>query len=142
MPTRRDVLRLVPAVTFLAAARAAEGPAYGRIDTHVHIHRDAPALVVSLRETNWRGLDIVVCSTSGDEPLDLEEKLRTTLKVRGESRGTLAWASTFDARRFEGPGFAKRTIDRLGRSFDDGAIGVKIWKNIGMAIKAKSGAYL
>src|SRR5438067_1207488 len=31
MPTRRDVLRLVPAAAFLWAARAAEGPAYGRI---------------------------------------------------------------------------------------------------------------
>ena len=40
------------------------------------------------------------------------------------------------------PDFAERTIERLRRSFDDGAIGVKIWKNIGMAIKAKSGAYL
>ena len=54
----------------------------------------------------------------------------------------MAWASTFDARGFERPDFTERTIARVRRAFDDGAIGVKIWKNIGMSIKAKSGAYL
>ena len=119
-----------------------ETPAFGRIDTHIHIHRDAPSLVSSLKEANWRGLDIVVCPASGDEPFDLEEKLRATLKVERDSDGIIAWASTFDARGFEEPNFTERTIARLRRSFDDGAIGVKIWKNIGMSIKTKSGAYL
>ena len=72
----------------------------------------------------------------------LEEKLRATAAVARDSGGTLAWASTFDARGFEEPGFAGRTADRLRRTFDEGAVGVKIWKNIGMAIRAKSGAYL
>jgi len=126
----------------LASARADEAPTFERIDTHIHIHRDAPPLLSALKAANWRGLDIVVCPASRDEPFDLEEKLRATLKVHRDSGGTLAWASTFDARGFEEPNFAERTIARLRRSFEDGAIGVKIWKNIGMSIKAKSGAYL
>ena len=72
----------------------------------------------------------------------MREKLRATLKVQRDSSGTLAWASTFDARGFESPGFTDRTIHRLRQSFDDGAIAVKIWKNIGMSIKSKSGEYL
>jgi len=142
MMTRRDVFRMIPASALLAKASAAEPTPYGRIDTHIHIHRDAPALLGALKASNWRGLDIVVCPASGDESFDLEEKLRATLKVHRDSGGTVAWASTFDARGFESPGFADRTIDRLRRSFDDGAIAVKVWKNIGMAIKSKSGAYL
>jgi predicted TIM-barrel fold metal-dependent hydrolase len=78
----------------------------------------------------------------GDEPFDLEAKLASTLQGVRASDGRLAWASTFDARGFEAPDFAERTVARLRRSFDDGAIGVKVWKNIGMAIRAKSGAYL
>jgi predicted TIM-barrel fold metal-dependent hydrolase len=142
MWNRRDFLRLTPAPALLAAARAAEGTDFTRIDTHMHIHRDAPALLSAIEKSAWRGLDIVVCPAAGDEPFDLEEKLRATAKVARDSGGTLAWASTFDARGFERPDFAERTIERLRRSFDDGAIGVKIWKNIGMAIKAKSGAHL
>ena len=144
MLTRREVLGLIPAAALAGAARVkgAEAPGFERIDTHIHIHRDAPALSTRIKASNWRGLDIVVCPASGDESFDLEEKLRATLKVHRDSGGTLAWASTFDARGFESPDFAERTIARLRRSFDDGAVGVKIWKNIGMSIKSKSGAYL
>src|SRR3954451_16503106 len=142
MWTRRDVLRLTAAPALLAAARAAEGPDFQRVDTHVHIDRDAPALLSALKESGWRGLGRVVCPAVADEPFDLEEKLRATLKVARDSGGTLAWASTFDARGFERPDFADRSIERLRRSFDDGAVAVKIWKTVGMGIRAKSGAYL
>jgi predicted TIM-barrel fold metal-dependent hydrolase len=123
-------------------AAAAESAAFGRIDTHLHIQHDAPALLDALKAADWRGLNIAVCRTVGDEPSGLDEMLRATLKAHRDSGGTLAWASTFDARGFEAPEFADRTIADLRRSFDDGATAVKIWKNIGMAIKAKSGAYL
>jgi hypothetical protein len=142
MLTRRDILRLIPTAALVGSARAAEEPDFWRIDTHVHIHRDAPAISTALKESKWRGLDIVVCPASSDETFDLDAKLRDTLKVQRDSGGVLAWASTFDARGFESPGFTDRTISRLQQSFKDGAIGVKIWKNIGMAIKSKSGAYL
>lgn len=142
MLTRRDVLRLAPSPFLIRAARAAEGLAFERIDTHTHIHREAPPLYASLKESGWSGLELVVCPTEKDEPYDLESKLASTLAGVRASGGRLAWASTFDARGFEAPEFAERTIARLRRSFDDGAIGVKIWKNIGMAIRGKSGAYL
>jgi predicted TIM-barrel fold metal-dependent hydrolase len=142
MLTRRDILRLIPVHALLTTARAAQGSDFERIDTHVHIHRDARLLLSALKESKWRGLDIVVCPASGDEPFDLEEKIRATLRVQRDSNGALAWASTFDARGFESPGFTERTINRLHRSFEEQAVGVKIWKNIGMAIKSKAGAYL
>jgi len=142
MLTRRDVLRWVPGAALVAAARAAEGPDFARIDTHIHIWRDAPALVSGLKTLNWHGLSIVVSGASGDEPSDLEERLRSTPKVHRDSQGMVAWASAFDARGFESAEFTGRTIAGLRQTFDDGAVGVKIWKNIGMAIKAKSGAFL
>jgi predicted TIM-barrel fold metal-dependent hydrolase len=142
MKTRREVLRLIPPAILAGSACARANPEFTRIDTHVHIHRDAPALLSAIKEANWRGLDIVVCPASGTEIFDLEEKLRATAKVSRDSVGALAWASTFDARGFEDPEFPERTIARLRQSFADGAIAVKIWKNIGMSIKGKSGAYL
>jgi hypothetical protein len=142
MPTRRDVLRLAAAPLLTRAAQAAEAPDLGRIDTHIHIHRAARPLYEGLTESGWSGLDIVVCPAVKHEPYDLESKLASTLEGVRASGGRLAWASTFDARGFEERDFADRTIARLRRSFDDGAIGVKIWKNIGMAIRGRSGAYL
>ncbi|GAC1474233.1 MAG: hypothetical protein NVSMB9_24210 [Isosphaeraceae bacterium] len=141
--TRREVLRLIPATACAAVAHAAESRDFEAIDSHIHIHRDAPPILTSLKESRWRALDIVVSPASADdEPSDLEEKLRATPKVQRASQGTLAWASTFDARPYESPGFADRTIAFLQETFHDGAIGVKIWKNIGMSIRSRSGAYL
>jgi len=142
MLTRRDVLRLAPTPFLGRLARAAEGPDFERIDAHVHIHREAPALFDEFKRSKWSGLDIVVCPTVGDEPIDLEASLRSTLEAARGSGGRLAWAATFDARGSEAPDFAGRTVARLRQAFDDGAIGVKIWKNIGMAIRVKSGAFL
>jgi predicted TIM-barrel fold metal-dependent hydrolase len=144
MPTRRDVLRSIPAAALFASgcAQADEVPGFERIDTHIHIWREAPALLSALKAARWRGLDIVVSHASGDEPQNLEDQLEIARKVHHDSGGAVAWASAFDARSFESPDFADRTIARLRRTFDDGAVGVKIWKNIGMSIKAKSGAFL
>ncbi len=144
MLTRRDLLRMIPASAALPRRpRRGGAPVFERIDTHIHIHRDAPTLVASLKKGNWRALDIVVCGAVGDEAFDLEEKLAATHKVQHESLGTLAWASTFDARGSEGRAFRRsRAIAGLKQTFDDGAIAVKIWKTIGMAIKSRAGAYL
>ena len=54
----------------------------------------------------------------------------------------MAWAAAFDARDWEKPDFGLRTVAALKKHFENGAVGVKIWKSIGMAIRSKSGAYL
>jgi hypothetical protein len=141
--SRRDLLRLVPAAALAGSIRAAEAPDFERIDTHIHIFRETPAMWTSLRAANWRGLNIVVSNAStADETQDLDERLLMARTIYRESRGILAWASAIDARGFEGPGFSERAIASVRQTFADGALGVKIWKNIGMSIKAKSGAFL
>jgi hypothetical protein len=69
--------------------------------------------------------------------------LDKTARVHRESRGRLPWVAAFDARGWESPGFAERNIAMLNRAFQQDALGVKIWKNLGMAIKSKkTGEYL
>ena len=131
---------------FLAAAtvirlRAAE-PAFERIDTHTHIHRNSPALLAAMERAGWKALSICDSREIGDEPSKLAEMIRGTVDATRESKGRLAWVATFDARGFESRDFAGRAIDGLRQCFDQGAAGVKIWKNIGMAIRSKSGDYL
>ena len=65
-----------------------------------------------------------------------------TARFLRESKGRWAWATTFDARDFEKRGFAEQTIAGLQQGFKEEAIAVKIWKNIGMGIRGKSGEYL
>lgn len=139
--TRRQLLACIPAAAGLRRLRAAE-TSIERIDTHTHIHRIVPELFATLEKDHWRCLSICVSRAIGDQPSDLDEMIRGTAEVHRATKGRIAWASAFDARRFEDRDFAPRTIAGLRQAFEQGAIGVKIWKNIGMGIRGKSGAYL
>jgi predicted TIM-barrel fold metal-dependent hydrolase len=135
--TRRELLALIPAY----AATAAE-PSFDRIDCHMHLNRAAPVFVKSMEQARWRALSICVSRAVGDQPNDVDEQLSGTAELHRASNGRIAWAASFDPRSFESPDFAARTITGLQQHFNNGAIAVKIWKSIGMAIRAKSGQYL
>ena len=137
--TRRELLA---AGAILGVRGAAAAAPFGRIDTHFHIHRSLPAVVESLRQGDWRCLSICDSRETGDTPSILPEMIAGTIKAHRESEGRLAWATTFDPRGFEVPDFAERVIAGIGQHFNQGAIAVKFWKNIGMSVRAKSGAYV
>ena len=139
--TRRELLASLTAAASLKAYQAPAAP-FERIDTHTHIHRNAPALFAALEKERWRCLSICVSTAIGGEPSDLEEMIRGSIEVYRKTRGRVAWATTFDARGFENRDFASRAIAGIHQSFAQGAIAVKIWKNVGMGIRSKSGQYL
>src|SRR3954465_10955310 len=139
--TRRELLNLFPALTAVQLGRAAEAP-FERIDTHNHIHRSAPALIAAMEKSGWRGLSICDSREVGDQVSALPEMIAGTAEFHRESHGRWAWATTFDARDFEKPGFADRAIAGLQQGFAQEAIAVKVWKNVGMGIRGKSGEYL
>jgi len=139
--TRRELLAYLPAVTSLRGGQSAAVP-FERIDTHTHIHRNAPVLFDALEKRQWRCLSICVSRAIGDEQSDLEEMIRGSAEAHRVTRGRVAWATAFDARGFETREFADHAIAGVRRSFDQGAIAVKVWKNIGMGIRSKSGEYL
>jgi predicted TIM-barrel fold metal-dependent hydrolase len=137
--TRRELLALVPAAA--AQVKAAE-VGFERIDSHLHVHRPVPAFTAGMQKAGWRAVSLCVSRAIGDESSILPEMLEGTARAARESGGRLAWAAAIDPRGFEQPDFVSRTIAELDRWFKEGAIAVKVWKNIGMSIRAKSGAYL
>jgi predicted TIM-barrel fold metal-dependent hydrolase len=139
--TRRDLLRAALPVAVALRSRAAE-PAFERVDAHLHIRRVAPALLAAIEQAQWRCVSISVSSAITDDPVNIEDVLRNDAEAVRASKGRVAWASTFDARHFDSPGFAGRAIASLQESFKQGAIAVKIWKNVGMGIQSKSGEWV
>jgi predicted TIM-barrel fold metal-dependent hydrolase len=136
--TRRQLLALVP-----AAWSAADTPAaFERIDTHVHVNRLSLPMINGLQTSQWRVLSICVSRATGQDPSDLEAQLRGTAELHRESRGCVAWAGSFDARSWQEADFSARTVGALEKQFRDGAIAVKIWKNVGMSIRKADGRYL
>src|ERR1044071_2880949 len=135
--TRRELLALLPAAAAVRVGKAQAG--FERIDTHNHIHRSAPALIAAMEKTGWRGLSICDSREVGDQVSVLPEMIKGTAQFHRESQGRWAWATTFDARDFEKAGFADRVIAEMKQHFAQEAVAVKVWKNVGMGIRAKSG---
>ena len=116
------------------------------IDAHVHYagdHADALALLDGL---DLKLLNVAVAHSEEDPWRPVADVFRD-LAQRWPCH--YAWCTTFDppdAAAMASPAEARRYVDRvideLTVDFAAGAVACKFWKNIGMEIRAPSGAYL
>src|SRR5215469_15626972 len=85
---------------------------------------------------NFRMLDINV--NYGDfASLDVQQ--RDAIRLMRAYPDRVAWAATFDAHDSASPGWLERTQKHLDEAFAQGAVGVKIWKDIGMSWRDPDG---
>jgi len=113
------------------------------IDTHTHIYESDPAFFAMLQKLHLHILDItVVADNNNPERKHLAKESRDVFEVVDNSHGHAAVCTTFDAYRFNQRDFAASAIHQLNQSFAQGAIAVKIWKNVGMEIKDTEGNYI
>ena len=122
-----------------AATLSAIGP---RIDAHAHVFNADPRFLAMLERLDVRLLNICVVDKHdrGYEEAD-PQHASATLVFRA-SRGRAAWCSTFDPLGFQEPGFARRALASLERTFANGAVAVKIYKSIGMELRSNDGRYV
>jgi predicted TIM-barrel fold metal-dependent hydrolase len=126
-----------------SAAGAADdrAPAYVeilKIDAHSHVFEDIPALNELLRRINARTIN--VCNNGTDE--HLERMHQIALEQYRRHPDLFPFESTFDLRRRDEPTYAAEVIAFLDRTFAQGAVGVKIWKEVGIDIKDRDGKFI
>jgi predicted TIM-barrel fold metal-dependent hydrolase len=111
------------------------------IDTHVHAFQTDPAFADLMAHLQLQVLDICVADTHG-----IYSKLATELARAKDfvaaSRGHARLCVTFDPFTFQQKDFAQNTVKQLHQQFGEGAVAVKIWKNIGMELKSADGKYV
>lgn len=113
------------------------------IDTHTHIYESEPNYFAMLRKLHLHTLDIMVVSDNANpERKDLARESRHVFQVVENSGGQVALCTTFDAYRINEIDFATGAIRQLNLDFDQGAIAVKLWKNVGMEIRSSKGNYI
>ena len=113
------------------------------IDGHTHVFVSDPGFISMLKRMNLHLIDICVYNDL-DGPLsrNLPQKIRDVQEFIKASDGHASLSTTFNPSSFAKPGFARVTIHQLNRNFAEGAIAVKIWKNIGMEFKDARGNYV
>ncbi|HEY2686059.1 MAG TPA: amidohydrolase family protein [Steroidobacteraceae bacterium] len=110
-----------------------------KIDAHVHLHGRADGFVAEATREGFRLLTINV-----DYPdfADIDAQQRDAVSLRERYPGRVAFAASFTVKGFEAPDWAATQIKHLDAAFGQGAVGVKVWKNIGLELKDSSGRYV
>jgi len=111
------------------------------IDTHVHAFRTDPAFTDLMSRLQLHVLDICVADTHGIYS-KLAIELARAKDFVAASRGHARLCVTFDPFTFQQKDFAHETVKQLHQEFAEGAVAVKIWKNIGMELKSADGKYV
>ena len=107
-----------------------------KIDTHAHITSDGKTFIEEARANNFRLMDMIV-----DVPQfpSIPRQLEICQKHRAEDADVFAYTTAFTLEDWDQPDWSDRIIEQLQNDFDNGALGVKVWKNIGMTYKDKDG---
>ncbi len=112
---------------------------FPKIDAHAHLETSDDSFVEVLTENNFLLLSLVTRSVS--QTL-IEEEFRYARDLYKEHPGSIAFATTFSMDGFGEPGWEVRTIEWLKENFDQGAIAVKVWKDIGMTFLDKDSSFI
>lgn len=112
------------------------------IDAHVHVFKADPALQALLEKTNLTLLNILVVDDTLSYRKQLAPQVSDALALVKASRGLVALCTTFDPYKFNEPSFVEDSIKQLDQNFEQGAVAVKLWKNVGMEIKNTEGKFI
>jgi predicted TIM-barrel fold metal-dependent hydrolase len=111
------------------------------VDTHVHAFKSDPAFSELMARLRLHVLDICVADTQGIYG-ELTAQLARAKSFVAASPGHARLCVTFNPFTFQKKDFAQSTVQQLHQEFADGAVAVKIWKNIGMELKTPDGKYV
>ncbi|MEK6479404.1 amidohydrolase family protein [Catalinimonas sp. 4WD22] len=110
-----------------------------KYDVHVHVMTLDSSFVKASAEDNFKLLTINV-----DVPYypSLEDQQHYALHQSKAFPDHLHYATAFTVNNWEDENWQKTALDYLKQSFSNGAIAVKVWKNIGMELKDQHGDFV
>lgn len=112
------------------------------VDTHVHVFKDDPEFCNFVQRIHLHLLDIVVANREDKTFPNLESKIAAARAFVRDSKGQAVLCTTFDPFKYSDATFASDAIRQLDKDFAQGAVAVKIWKNVGMELKHESGRFV
>ncbi|MCC7147492.1 MAG: amidohydrolase family protein [Phycisphaeraceae bacterium] len=107
------------------------------IDAHTHCVGDHPDCIALFDELNLKLVNIGVTEPG----LPWRDHLKLYRRLADAHPHRFAWVTTFTPPDWTGD-WAERVIADLDRDFAAGAVGCKVWKNIGMLDRKPDGSYL
>ena len=110
-----------------------------KIDAHSHINTKSPRIMELAQRDNFKWLSI---TTKSESQQYIDEQLDFAIFQKARYPQTIDFTTAFSMEEFGYPDWTSRTIERLQKDFDRGAIAVKVWKDIGMVFQDDHGNFI
>ena len=142
MGKKGHLLLLAGAALLIGAAPPEQGYSeadfakIAKFDAHVHANVEDPRFLEVARRDGFELLSINV--DYPDFP-PLAEQAVVATRMQAADRAHFRFATAFSMQGFGAPGWTERTIRALDQAFAQGAVAVKIWKNVGMVARDAQG---
>jgi predicted TIM-barrel fold metal-dependent hydrolase len=107
--------------------------------TDAHFHYDTPNEQY-VKYADSINMNIVSINVDAGEPLDFQFEISSALKMKYPER--FDFLGTISIDNFGAADYVEGEIERVKKCMNAGAKGIKVWKNIGMALKDPDGKYV
>ncbi|MBC8185616.1 amidohydrolase family protein [candidate division KSB1 bacterium] len=107
-----------------------------KIDAHVHIKQNGPEFLDQAKADNFFVIPIIV--DHNNVPW-YKNFLQSQRQHHPEQ---FSYVTTFHIDGWDEPGWQEKTLEHIKSEFENGAIGVKVWKNIGMEFRDKDSNFV
>lgn len=104
------------------------------VDAHAHLPLPADGRAAELLE-QWRLSGVVNICVSHGTLGGLAAQRAWYRRLAHRYPGHFAWVTSFPLEGFGRPGWAERVLADLEADLADGAVAVKVWKNVGMELR-------
>jgi predicted TIM-barrel fold metal-dependent hydrolase len=112
------------------------------IDSHTHVTKGDPSFYAMLDRLHMHILDILLVDDHDPYRRAMQPQLQDAWRIVHDSHGHAALCTTIDPFQFGQKEFSSSAVLALNHDFSDGALAVKIWKNMGMELKDPNGRYV
>jgi predicted TIM-barrel fold metal-dependent hydrolase len=114
-----------------------------KIDAHAHIMipmgKGEAQFVALLKRLNLKWLDICVGGTNWAK---LRQMVSLADGFHQNHPETVSWATSFNLENWVRDDWRRATVEAIRKGFDQGAVAVKVWKEIGMVLKDPDGRFV
>ena len=107
-----------------------------KIDAHVHIRYTGPEFLDQAVDDNFKTIVILT------DHYDIHWQQDFINQQRKSHPNQFQYLTTFSMEGWDEPDWQEKTIAHLEKSFEYGATGVKVWKDIGMEFKDANGQFI
>lgn len=110
-----------------------------KIDSHIHCMDDDEKMLAIFNDFEVRLINN--CVPVGPWEISRQQAdIYSSLATKHPTR--FAWITAVNTPLFDGSDYAALVIKQLEEDFANGAVGAKIWKNIGMTVRKPDGSFL